>query len=103
MWGKTAFRWPLQPSTIIGLGVLAGSLCYIVTGDPVWAAVTAAAVKILVPDNSTSASQALEAITMLTEAIGKPLDPSVHAEPIAWRDTRSRGRLTGRQQNDEPL
>ena len=88
MLGKTAFQWPLQPSTIIGLGVLAGSLCYVVTGDPVWAAVIAAAVKILVPDNSTSASQALEAITMLTEAIGKSLDPSVHAEPIASQDTR---------------
>ena len=53
MLGKTAFQWPLQTSTIIGLGVLAGSLCYVVTGDPVWAAVIAAAVKILVPDNST--------------------------------------------------
>jgi hypothetical protein len=88
MLGKTAFQWPLQPSTIIGLGVLAGSFCYVVTGDPVWAAVTAAAVKILVPDNSTSASQALEAITMLTGAIGKPPDPSMHPEPIASSDPR---------------
>jgi hypothetical protein len=97
MLSKTAFQWPLQPSTIIGLGVLAGSLCYVVTGDPVWAAVTAAAVKILVPDNSTSASQALEAITMLTEAIGKCLDPSVHAEPIASRDTRPTMRAVERE------
>ena len=97
MLGKTAFQWPLQTSTIIGLGVLAGSLCYVVTGDPVWAAVTAAAVKILVPDNSTSASQALEAITMLTEGIGKPLDPSVHAEPIASNDTRPPMRAVSRE------
>ena len=95
--GKTAFQWPLQPSTIIGLGVLAGSLCYVVTGDPVWAAVIAAAVKILVPDNSTLASRALEAITMLTEAIGKPLDSSGHAEPIASSDTRPPMRAASRE------
>jgi hypothetical protein len=57
---KIAFQWPLQPSTIIGLGVLAGSLCYVVTIDPIWAAVTAAAVKVLVPDNSTSATRRLK-------------------------------------------
>src|SRR5215469_10376340 len=94
---KIAFQWPLQPSTIIGLGVLAGSLCYVVTGDPVWAAVTAAAIKILFPDNSTSASQALEAITMLTEGIGKPLDPSVHAESIASSYTRPPMRAVSRE------
>jgi len=97
MLGKTAFQWPLQTSTIIGLGVLAGSLCYVVTGDPVWAAVTAATVKILVPDNSTLASRALEAITMLTKAIGKPLDPLVHAEPIATSDTRPPMRAASRE------
>src|ERR1700751_5746892 len=57
MFGKTALEWPPQPSTIVGFGVLAGALCYVLTGDPVWAAVAAAAVKILVPDNSTSAGQ----------------------------------------------
>jgi hypothetical protein len=97
MLGKTAFQWPLQTSTIIGLGVLVGSLCYVMTGDPVWAAVTAAAVKILVPDNSTLASRALEAITMLTKAIGKPLDSSVRAEPIASSDTRSLMRAVSRE------
>ena len=41
MFQKTAFRWPPQPSTVIGLGILAGSVCYFVTGDPVWAGVAA--------------------------------------------------------------
>jgi hypothetical protein len=30
--------------------------------------------------------QTVEAITMLAEAIGKPLDPSMHPEPIASGD-----------------
>ena len=67
------------------------------TGDPVWAAVIAAAVKILVPDNSTLASRALEAITMLTEVIGKALDSSVHAEPIASSDSRPSMRAVSRE------
>jgi hypothetical protein len=49
---NAAFQWLPQPSTVIGLGILAGTLCYLITGDPVWAGVAAAAVKILVPDNS---------------------------------------------------
>ena len=38
---NTMFRWPLQPSTVVGLGILAGSLSYFVTGDPVWAGIAA--------------------------------------------------------------
>jgi hypothetical protein len=86
--GKTAKGWPPQPSTIVGFGVLAGALCYVLTGDPVWAAVAAAAVKILVPDNSTSAGQALEAITMLAEAAGRLLHPAVQPAPIGSSDPR---------------
>jgi hypothetical protein len=86
MLGKTAFRWPLQPSTIVGFGVLAGTLSYLLTGNPVWAALAAAAVKILVPDNSAAASQALEVITMVAEAIGKPLQAPVNPEPTASSD-----------------
>ena len=52
---KSFFRWPLQPSTVIGLGILAGTTLYFVTGDPVWAGAAAAAVKILVPDNTGNA------------------------------------------------
>src|SRR6266478_4557505 len=49
----TALQWLPQPSTVIGLGTLAGTFCYWITRDPIWAGVAAAAVKILVPDNST--------------------------------------------------
>ena len=84
MLGKTGLGWPPQPSTIVGFGVLAGALCYVLTGDPAWAAVAAAAVKIIVPDNSDSAGQALEAITMVAEAIGRP--PHVQSEPVGSSD-----------------
>jgi hypothetical protein len=60
MFEKTIFRWPPQPRTVIGFGILAGSVCYFITGDPVWAGVAAGVVKILVPDNSTAARQVLE-------------------------------------------
>jgi len=70
---NTMFRWPLQPSTVVGLGILAGSISYLVTGDPVWAGIAAAAVKILVPDNSDAAGQVFQAISLLAQAIGRPL------------------------------
>jgi hypothetical protein len=76
MVGNTFFRWPPQPSTVIGLGVLAGTLLYLVTGDPVWAGVAAATIKILMPDNSGSANQVLGAITALAAAFGRPLPKS---------------------------
>ena len=97
MLGKTALGWPPQPSTIVGFGVLAGALCYVLTGDPVWAAVAAAAVKILVPDNSTSAGQVLEAITMLAQAIGGPLHPAVQPAPIGSSDPRPNVRAVCRE------
>jgi hypothetical protein len=65
---NTAFRWVPQPSTVIGLGILAGTFCYFVTGDPVWAGVAAAAVKILVPDNSMGGDRVFAAIAMLASA-----------------------------------
>ena len=58
---NTAFPGLPQPSTIIGLGILAGTFCYLITGNPVWAGVAAAAIKILVPDNSTGGDRAFEA------------------------------------------
>lgn len=97
MSGETALGWPPQPSTIVGFGVLAGALCYFLTGDPVWAAVVAAAVKILIPDNSTSAEQVLEAITMLAEAIGRPLHPAVQPAPIGSSDPRPDARAACRE------
>jgi hypothetical protein len=97
MLGKTALGWPPQPSTIVGFGVLAGALCYVLTGDPAWAAVAAAAVKILVPDNSDSAGQALKAITMLTEAIGRSPHPRVQSEPIGSSDPRPSARAVCRE------
>ena len=66
---KSFFRWPLQPSTVIGLGILAGTTLYFVTGDPVWAGV-AAAVKILVPDNTGNAD-VLGAIAAIAAAFGR--------------------------------
>jgi hypothetical protein len=69
----TALQWLPQPSTVIGLGTLAGTFCYWITRDPIWAGVAAAAVKILVPDNSTGGDQAFEAIAMLARSAGRPL------------------------------
>ena len=83
MVNKSGFRWPPQPSTGIGLGVLTGSVCYFITGDPVWAGVASAAVKILVPDNSTVASQALEAIEVLAQPVGNLLQALAQRPPVA--------------------
>jgi hypothetical protein len=80
---KIVFRWPLQPSTVIGLGILAGSVCYFVTGDPVWAGLAAAAVKILVPDNSAATDQVLGAIKILAQAVGRPLPTVLQPAPAA--------------------
>jgi hypothetical protein len=70
---NTAFPWLPQPSTVIGLGILAGTFCYLITGDPVWAGVAAAAVNIFVPDNSTGGGRAFEAIAMLAQTAGRSL------------------------------
>ena len=70
---NTAFPWLPQPSTVIGLGILAGTFCYFITGDPIWAGVAAAAVKILVPDNSTGGDRVFEAIATLAQTAGRPL------------------------------
>ncbi len=67
---KSFIRWPLQPSTVIGLGILAGTTLYFVTGDPVWAGAAAAAVKILVPDNTGNAD-VLGAIGAIAAAFGR--------------------------------
>ena len=80
---NTAFQWVPQPSTVIGLGILAGTFCYLVTGDPVWAGVAAAAVKILVPDNSMGGDRVFAAIAMLASAVGRPLQPPTAQPPVA--------------------
>jgi uncharacterized membrane protein YjjP (DUF1212 family) len=83
---NTAFPWLPQPSTVIGLGVLAGTFCYLITGDPVWAGVAGAAVKIIVPDNSTGGDRVFEAIATLAQAVGRPLRASAEqpsAIPVA--------------------
>src|SRR6516164_3215256 len=72
MFYTIALQWPPQHSTVIGLGIFAGTVCYLVTGDPVWAGVAASAVKILVPDNSAAASQVSQAIETLAQASGRP-------------------------------
>jgi hypothetical protein len=83
MFEKTALRWPPQPSTVIGLGVLAGSFFYLVTGDPFWAGVVGATVKILVPDNSAGAGQVVEAIAILAQPVAKLLRAGVQPTPVA--------------------
>ena len=71
---SSILQWRPQPSTVIGLGVLGGTLAYLVTGDPVWARLAAAAVKILVPDNSGSEpARVIDAIGAIAKAFGRPL------------------------------
>src|SRR5271169_5384384 len=86
---KTVFRWSLQPSTVIGLGILAGSVCYFVTGDPVWTGLAAAVVKILVPDNSAAADQVFGAIKILAQAVGRPLPTLSQPASVAAGDQES--------------
>jgi len=71
---NTPFQWLPQPSTVIGLGILAGTFCYLITGNPIWAGIAAAAVKILVPDNSTGGDRVFEAIAMLAQTAGRRLE-----------------------------
>ncbi len=79
---NTAFLSLPQPSTVIGLGILAGTFCYLITGEPVWAGVAAAAVKILVPDNSIGGDQVFEAIAKLAQAAGRPLKTPAAQPPV---------------------
>jgi hypothetical protein len=83
---KIIFQWPFQPSTVVGLGILAGSVCYFVTADPVWAGLAAAAVKILVPDNSAAADQVLGAIKILAQAVARPLPTLSQPAPVVAGD-----------------
>jgi hypothetical protein len=69
----TALQWLPQPSTVIGLGILAGTFCYLITRNPVWAGVAAAAVKILIPDNSAGGDRVFEVIAMLAQTAGRSL------------------------------
>ena len=99
MFQKTAFCWPPQPSTVIGLGVLAGSVCYLITGDPIWAGVAAALVKILVPDNSEAAKQVSGAIEIRARALGRPLPTPAQQAPVAADD---RGSGAGSRYREPP-
>jgi hypothetical protein len=95
---NTAFQWLPQPSTVIGLGILAGTLCYLIPGDPVWAGVAAAAVKILVPDNSMGGDQVFAAIAVLSGAAGGPLQaPTAKPAVASGAPGIDRGRCTGRR------
>ena len=97
MFEKIALSWPLQPSTVIRLGILAGTVCYFVTGDPAWAGVVAAAVKILVPDNSAAAAgKVSEVVKILAEALGRPLPARPQQAPVVSRDQGSNAASLGR-------
>jgi hypothetical protein len=80
---NTAFQCLPQSSTVIGLGILAGTLCYLITGDAVWAGVAAAAIQILVTDNSMGGDQVFAAIAMLASAAGRPLQAPTAQPPVA--------------------
>jgi hypothetical protein len=97
MFQKTAFQWPPQPSTVIGLGILAGAVCYFVTGDPVWAGLAAAAIKILVPDNSAAPDQVLGAIKILAQVVGRPLPTLSQPAPVATGDQGTNAGPLGRE------
>jgi hypothetical protein len=98
MFHKTLFQWPPQPSTVIGLGILAGTVCYFSTGDLAWAGVAAAAVKIFVPDNSaTAAGQVFEAVKILAEALGRPLPTTSQPAPVVSSDRGSGAAPPGRE------
>ena len=99
MFQKTAFRWPPQPSTVIGFGILAGSVCYFVTGDPGWAGLAAAVVKIFVPDNSGATDQVFGAIKILAQAVGRPLPTLSQTAPAASGD---QGSITGSLYREPP-
>jgi hypothetical protein len=79
---NTTFLSLPQPSTVVGLGILAGTFCYLITGDPVWAGVAAAVVKILVPDNSVGGDQVFEAIAKLAQIAGRPLKTPTLQPPV---------------------
>jgi hypothetical protein len=91
---NTAFPWLPQPSTVIGLGILGGTFCFLITGDPVWAGVAAAAVNILVPDNSTGGDHVFEAIAVLAQTAGRPLKaPTVQPSVTSGAPSKSQGPL----------
>jgi hypothetical protein len=93
---NTVFQCLPQPSTVIGLGILAGTLCYLLTGDPVWAGVAAAAVKIIVPDNSIGGDQVFAAIATLARAAGRPLQtPTAQPSDASGVSGAVRDPLTG--------
>jgi len=100
MFHKTLLQWPPQPSTAIGLGILAGTVCYFFTGNPAWAGVAAAAVKIFVPDNSaTAAGQVFEAVKILAEALGRPLPTTSQRTPVV---SSNRGFVAGSLGRERP-
>ena len=101
MFHKTLFQWPLQPSTVIGLGILAGSGCYLLTGDPLWASLAAAGVKILVPDNSGAPDQVFGAIKILAQAVGRPLPTASRPGPVVSSDRGSGAASLGREWSKE--
>ncbi len=93
MFENIALGWPLQPSTVIGLGILAGTVCY-----RAWAGVVAAAVKIHVPDNSAvAAGQVLEGVEILAGALGRPLPAVLQQTPVVSSDRGSGAASVGRE------
>jgi len=102
MFHKTLFQWPPQPSAVIGLGILAGTVCYFFTGDPASAGFAAAAVKIFVPDNSaTAVGQVFEAVKILAQAVGRPLPTASRPGPVVSSDRGSGAASLGREWSKE--
>jgi hypothetical protein len=80
---NTTFTWLPQPSTVIGLGVLAGTSCYLITGGSGLGRYCCGVVKILIPDNSTGGDRVFEVIAMLAETAGKPFRASAARPSVA--------------------
>jgi hypothetical protein len=53
--GRKAFGLPSQPGTVLSPGILAGTTLYGLAGDPIWAGITGASIKILVPNKINKA------------------------------------------------
>lgn len=70
---RSLLQWPPQPSTVVGVGVLAGLAAYLVTGDAFWAIAAGGVVKILVPDNSAAGGEVTDLIKTLARALGRPI------------------------------
>ena len=87
----------LRPGTVISYGILACCICYFVITTPARVSIGAAAVKILVPDNSLAAGQAFEAIAILAWASSQLLPALSQRSSVVSSDPESHAGSLGRE------